>query len=155
MKKILTTLLAVVMMLSFASICVNAEVTYTPSRREKLYVLNEDGTNGSEYATFIVSDAYYAGLDCFTITNRLIYSDDSIYNVAILIEWTAKFATGVTETKSYHVVATNKNYTNTRYIYPETDGTITGLTIVHAANPENTVATLSSLTSVKITYEYE
>lgn len=156
MKKLVSLVIAIIMLVSFSVVGINAATfTYDPtSRKQTLYYWGTDIVA----AEHRVSNVYYEGMECFSITNVLNYSDDvSLYNMVLYTKWEVTYTDNTKASDEFYEVAYNDVYSRTRNIYLNTDGrTIDTITITYIANRdhEDNTGFLIAFTDTEITATY-
>lgn len=157
MKKIISIIISVVILMSCAAVMVNADAfNYSPSRSVELYEKNGIYT-GDVVATLRATDVYYAGMNCFTVSNDIKYEDNvSVRNVAAYIGWVIEYTNETYATDEVIYVATESRDIQRFDVYPALYGrTIAHIDVYHTLNETWRDSHLDAYTTVTITASYD
>lgn len=157
MRKIISIIISVVILMSCAAVMVNAATfNYSPDERVELYKKN--GIDAGEVAaTLRANDVYYAGMNCFTVSNDIKYEDNvSVRNIAAYIGWVIEYTDATYATDEVIYVATESRDIRMYPVYPALYGrTISHIDVYHTLNETWRDSHLDAYTTVTITASYD
>ena len=157
MKKIISIIISVVIIMSCAAVMVNAATfNYSPDKSEDILITS--GIYAGEVAaTLRANDVYYAGMNCFTVSNDITYGEHvSVRNIAAYIGWVIEFTNATYATDEVVYVATERHDTESFDVRPALYGrTIAHIDVYHTLNETWRESHLAAYTTVTITASYD
>lgn len=157
MKKIISIIISVVILMSCAAVMVNAATfNYSPDERVELYKKNGNYA-GSLAATLRANDVYYAGMNCFTVSNDIKYENNvSVRNIAAYIGWVIQYTDDTYAMDEVIYVATESRDIRMYPVYPALYGrTIAHIYVYHTLNATGRASHLDAYTTVTIAASYD